>query len=802
MILSLDWVSDFVDVSGTSPEKLAELLTERVAEVEKIHTAGCAIPKVVVGQILKIEPIPDADKIQLVTVDVGSEELKIVCGAKNIFEGAKVPVALVGCVLPPSTDSTGSSQAGSRSTSSGRAGQATGFKIEKRKMKGVESCGMICSEAELGLAEKSEGILILEDSAEVGQPFAEICGGDTIFEIDNHAITHRSDLFSHVGFAREIAVLLDQKFEERQFALPKIEMKLDVEVAEPKLCARYSGLKIAGIKIQPSPKKIQKRLESCGVRAINNVVDATNFVLLELGQPMHAFDSKKIAGGWIVVRRAKKEEKLKTLDGEVLELSPENLVIADAEKPIALAGVMGGANSEVAEATTEIILEAANFDAVSIRKTSIEFGLRSESSLRFEKRLDPELPPKAIARFLEILRETNPELKILAAADVKNFTPEKRVLELSLAALQKKLGAPVSSEKAVAILRALGFRVEKLTEKDLKVEVPSFRAGRDVEQPIDLMEEVIRHLGYRTFPSEFPQVQMESPQRDFSRELKNEIEDALVGFGFHETATLALVPEKLLRAANRKTETAFRLANPPSEDYRFLRNSLLASLFETASKNIRREKSFRLFEVSTVFQKNSDERNFVSALVVGEENSFLAIRGVLEKFFVSLKFPADFSETISPPAAAHPGRIADIKINGKKIGTVAELHPAVAKNFELPTSAFFNLDFDMLSKIPRPAVEAADLPKFPGVPRDLAILIPKKTLTREVENAILSADSKICDLKLFDVYEGEGIPAGMKSLAFSFEIRDENKTLEEKESEEILQKIVANLERIEGKLRS
>jgi len=786
VILSLDWVSDFVDVSGTSPEKLAALLTERVAEVEKIHTAGCAIPKVVVGQILQIEPISGADKIQLATVDVGSEELKIVCGAKNIHEGAKVPVALVGCVLPGD------------------------FKIEKRKVRGVESCGMICSEAELGLAEKSKGILILEDSAEVGQPFAEVCKGTTIFEIDNHAITHRSDLFSHVGFAREIAVLLNSLtpqisgggLKTREFALPKIETKLDVEVAEPKLCARYSGLKIAGIKIQQSPKKIQKRLESCGVRAINNVVDATNFVLLELGQPMHAFDSKKIAGGWIVVRRAKDSEKLKTLDGEVLELSPENLVIADAEKPIALAGVMGGANSEVAETTSEIILEAANFDAVSIRKTSIEFGLRSESSLRFEKRLDPELPPKAIARFLEILRETNPELKILAAADVKNFTPEKRVLELSLAALQKKLGAPVSSEKAVAILRALGFRVEKLTEKNLKVEVPSFRAGRDVEQPIDLMEEVIRHLGYQTLPSEFPQVQMESPQRDFSRELKNEIEDALVGFGFHETATLALVPEKLLRAANQKIETAFRLANPPSEDYRFLRNSLLASLLEAASKNIRREKSFRLFEVSTVFQKNSDERNFISALVVGEENSFLTIRGVLEKFFVSLKFPADFSETISLPATAHPGRIADIKINGKKIGAVAELHPAVAKNFELPTSAFFNLDFDALSKIPRPAVEAADLPKFPGAPRDLAILVPRKTLVREVENAILSADSKICDLKLFDVFVGEGIPNKMKSLAFSFEIRDENKTLEEKESEEILQKIVANLERIEGKLRS
>ncbi|MCK5471885.1 phenylalanine--tRNA ligase subunit beta, partial [Candidatus Gracilibacteria bacterium] len=766
-----------------------------VAEVEKIH-AVAAIPKVVVGQILKIESIPDADKIQLATVDIGSEKLQIVCGAKNIFEGAKVPVALVGCVLSPSM--------GSCSTSSGQAGQVAGFKIEKRKLKGVESCGMICSEAELGLAEKSEGIFVLDDSAEIGQPFTSDLTG-TIFEIDNHAITHRPDLFSHVGFAREIAVLLDRKFKARELALPKIEQKIDVEVAEPKLCSRYSGLMISGIKIKPSPKKIRERLESCGIRAINNVVDATNFVLLELGQPLHAFDSKKLAGGWIIVRRAKNSEKLKTLDGEVLELSSENLVIADAEKPIALAGVMGGANSEVSEVTTEIILEAANFGAVSIRKTSIKFGLRSESSLRFEKRLDPELPPKAIARFLEVLRETNPELKIFAEADIKNFTPEKRVLELSLVELEKKLGSKISPKRSVEILRALGFRVEELSEKDLKVEVPSFRAGRDIERPIDLMEEVIRHLGYKNLPADFPRIRMTVPSvtaGDSFRELKSEIEDALVGFGFHETATLSLVSEKLLRSANQKIEIAFRLENPPSEDYRHLRNSLLASLLEAASKNVRREKSFRLFEVSTVFQKNSDERNLAVALIVGEKNSFLAVRGVLEKLFASLKFPAEFSEAISLPTTAHPGRVADIKIAGKKIGTVAELHPAVAKNFELPTSVFFDLDFDALSQIPQQAVTAVDLPKFPGVPRDLAVLVSRKTLVREVENAILSADSKIHDLRLFDVYEGEGIPTEMKSLAFSFEIRDKNKTLEEKEAEEVFQKIVANIESVGGKLRS
>ena len=791
MQLSLDWVSDFVDVSDIDPKNLAELLTERVAEVEHVHTTGCSIPLVVVGEILKIEPIEGADKIQLATVDVGSEKLQIVCGAKNIHEGAKVPVALVDCILPGD------------------------FKIEKRKLKGVESCGMICSEAELGLAEKSDGIMLLDSIVEIGKSFSEVCGSSTqpssrqvgfrranaVFEIDNHAITHRADLFSQFGFAREIAVLFGKKLKERELAVPKIEQKIDVEVAEPKLCPRYSALKISGIEVKPSSRKIRDRLESCGVRSINNIVDATNYVMLEQGQPLHAFDSKKLKGGWILVRRAKEGEQLVSLDGETRELDETMLVIADAESPVALAGVMGGKDSEVSDTTTEIILEAANFDSVVIRKTSVKLGLRSESSLRFEKRLDPELPPKAIARFLEILRETNPEIRIEASTDVKNFTSEKRILLLSLENLNQKLGLKIPAEKAIEVLRQLGFKVEKENELNLKIEVPSFRAGRDIEREIDLIEEVIRHLGYKDLPAEFPTIRMTSPSRDFSRELKNKIEDVMVGFGFHETATLAMVSEKLLKNSSQNLEQAVKIQNPPSEDFRFLRNSLLASLLEAAALNSKNEKEFRLFEISTIFE-NSIEKNRLAGLIVGETSSFLKIRGVLEKLLESLHFLTEFSEAVEIPSLAHPGRAAEIKISGKKIGVTAQLHPAVAKNFELPESAFFCLDFEKLSVASRAVICAKDLPRFPGVPRDLAILVSQKTLVREVENAIFSADSKIQNLKLFDIYTGKGVPESMKSLAFSLEIRDENKTLEEEEAEEVLQKVVENLEKIGGKLRS
>ena len=421
--------------------------------------------------------------------------------------------------------------------------------------------------------------------------------------------------------------------------------------------------------------------------------------------------------------------------------------------------------------------------------------------MRFEKRLDPELPPKALARFVEILRETCPELKILSAADVKNFTSKKRILDFSLKNLNQKLGQKVVAEKAAKILTNLGFKVQKNSPENWKVEVPSFRAGRDVESEIDLIEEVVRHLGYADLSVEFPSIQMASPRFSMANKLKKEIEDALVGFGFHETATLAMVSEDLFLRANQKLEKAVKLQNPPSEDYRFLRNSLLASLLEVAAHNAKNENSFRLFEISTVFE-GSTEKNRLVALIVGETNSFLKIRGVLEKLLTSLQFSSEISEALEVLTTAHPGRLAAIKIAGKKIGTVAELHPAVVKNFTLSQTAFFEIDFDLLAQVSRSVAKAQDLPKFPGVPRDLAILVGNKTSVRKVENAILTSDPKIQDLKLFDIYEGDKIPADSKSLAFSFTIRDAEKTLEEKESGEILQKIVANLTQIGGKLRS
>ncbi len=780
MKLSLNWLADFVDLKAVAPAELAAELTEKVAEVEQIVSTGIDIPKVIVGKILKIAPIEGADKIRLTTVDIGSGQLSIICGAQNIYEGAVVPVAVVGAVLPGD------------------------FKIEKRKMRGIESCGMICSESELGLAEASEGIMLLPEDTPIGTPVSETLPSDTIFEIDNHAITHRADLFSQLGFAREIAVLLDKNFKHPKSELIKLNGQLKVTVKEKSLCPRYLGLKVSGIKVQPSPQQIQERLTACGVRPINNVVDATNYVLLELGQPLHAFDAARLAGSELNIRKAKAGEELKTLDSVERKLTADMLVVADKEKPVAIAGVIGGANSEVSDGTTEIVLEAANFEAANVRQTATALGVRTESSLRFEKRLDPELPPVALARCLKILKETCPKLKVEAGIDVANFKPEQRKLALSLENLNNKLGVQINPQTVEKILKALGFGVT--SKKDsFEVIVPSFRAGRDITEEIDLIEEVARHSGYNQIPAEFPVLKLASPERDSARELQIELEDALVGYGFHETNTLSLVSAKALEKSNLEPTLAASLVNPPSDDYKYLRPRLLTSLLTAAETNIKNIKAFRLFEVSTVFEKTSKdiiEYPVCVGLIVGEPDPYAAVHGVAESLLTGLKFEVEFIATETGAKVIHPGRAADIQINGQTVGLVAEVHPAVATDFDLPRSAYIYLDLTILQKIKRETVVARSLPKFPGVPRDLAVVLPVQTLVADVIKVIQSADPRITELALFDTYTGEGVESGQKSLAFSFVIQDKTKTLSDVESEAILAKITKSLLDIGGQIRT
>jgi len=800
MKISLSWLADFVDISDIALDTLAADITEKVAEVEHVIQHPSNQPMIVVGEIVTVSPHPDADALQICFVNVGTafdasgEPVQIVCGGTNVRDGLKVAVSLPGARVR-------------------WHGEGEPVELKKVKLRGEESYGMICSAAEIEVAPEvvgsepaEKGIVELSTDAAAGTPLAEAYPAlaDVILDIDNHAITHRPDLFGQLGFAREIAAMYGKELKISQPEMPTVDGDIAIKIDESELCQRYIGARMSGVSVQPSPAHIAARLESCGVRTINNIVDASNYVMLEIGQPTHAFDATKIEKG-IVVRKAAAGEKITTLDDAERELSEDMLVIADSAQAVAIAGVMGGANSEIEDSSTEIILESANFDAASVRRTGQALGLRSEASMRYEKRLDPSLTVIAVARFIEVLCETCPDLKIEALTDAGDYQPEERIITLPLELMHKRIGVEIPADEAVKILESLGFGVEASAE-ELQVTVPSWRAGRDCGIPEDIIEEVARMHGLNKIPSVFPAVAMNSPVRNPARELTATLQDAMVGYGFHEACTLGLVSADLLTKTGLDPADALSLINPPSEDYKYLRMGLITSLLAIASENIKHSNSFRLFENATVYAPaeagETVEFPVSLALIVGEDDVFAAVRGVAESLFVDLKLPIKFAQSTTPASYMHPGRAADFVVDGDLLVGASQLHPAVAENFDLPESAFIYINLAKLAEIKRETVIAQSLPRYPGVPRDMAIVVPERTLAADLQQAIGSADPRIADIELFDEYRGKGVDDGHKSLAFRFEIRDPEKTLEDKEADAVLAAVVQNVEKAGGKIRS
>jgi len=799
MKISLSWLADFVDISDVPLDTLVADITEKVAEVEHVIQHPANQPMIVVGEIISVSPHPDADTLQICSVNVGTafaasgEPVQIVCGGANVRDGLKVAVSLPGARVR-------------------WHGEGEPVELKKVKLRGEESYGMICSAAEIEVAAEllgseptEKGIVELHTEAAGGTQLSAAYPvlADVILDIDNHAITHRPDLFGQLGFAREIAAMYGKDLKIPQSEMPQAAGSIEIDIKEAELCQRYIGVRISAVSVQPSPAHIAARLASCGVRAINNIVDASNYVMLEIGQPTHAFDATKIDGE-IIVRKAAANEKIVTLDDAERELSADMLVIADSKKTVAIAGVMGGANSEIDDSSTEIILESANFDAASVRRTGQALGLRSEASLRYEKRLDPSLTATAVARFVEVLRETCPDTKIEALTDAGNWQPEERSITLPIELMNKRIGVEIPADEAVSILESLGFAVEA-TADELRVSVPSWRAGRDCNIPEDIIEEVARMHGLNKIPSVFPAVAMNAPVRDAARELTATLQDAMVGYGFHEACTLGLISREALKKARQQIDTAASLINPPSEDYTYLRTGLLPSLLLAAERNAKHAESSRLFEIAAAFEQADDgvtEKKLFVAIVTGEADGLASLQGLLRSLFAGLQLAVELRPVDSPAANAHPGRTAEVVVAGQVVGRVAELHPAVATDFDLPQTAYFCLDFDALAAISQPAVIAASLPRYPGVPRDMAIIVPERTLAADLQQAISSADSRIADIELFDEYRGKGIEEGQKSLAFRFEIRDPEKTLEDSEADVVLAAVVSNIEKAGGQLRS
>jgi len=789
MLVPISWLKDFVDIPENIND-LSERLTMSGSNVEGIEHWGREIKKVVVGLITKVEKHPDADKLLVVQVDVGNEQLQIVTGATNIKEGHKVPVALHGSII------------------------AGGKKIRASKLRGVESAGMLCSAEELGFddhglpQEVQEGIFILPDDAPVGADIKEYLNlEDTV--IDFEITPNRPDCLSIIGMAREVAASF-----KLNLHLPGIHLKEEgekkaeevakVHIESDDLCRRYVARLVEDVVIKPSPLWMQRRLQTAGVRPINNIVDITNYVMLELGQPLHAFDFDKIEGGSIIVRRGRPSEKMETLDGVMRDLNENMLVIADVNKPLAIAGVMGGAESEITPATTRILLESANFLGSSIRQTSRQLGLRSESSMRFEKGIDPNLCIKAADRACELIEQLGAGKVLKGYIDVYPGKTYSKTIRFDPDKINKVLGTHISPDEMVDILERLEIKVN-ISETGFEAIVPTFRM--DLSQEADIVEEIARIYGYDRLPITLPEGNVTHGRLNEKQKFLNEIKDFMVYNGYSEVYTFSFVSPRVFDKINAPEDSNLRqaisLLNPLGEDHSIMRTTLIPNMLDVVRYNLSHKvNEVKLFEVGAVYlakklplEELPHENLRISMTLCGDNVNFYDLKQVIEAVFYRLQIQ-DYKFEQSQHFAFHTGRCARITIDGIEIGYAGEIHPDVLENYEISKKTYLaELDLDIiLSKASR-KVAFKPLPKFPSSDRDLAIVVEEKVLAADVINAIKEIGGKLLEeVELFDVYQGSQIAEGYKSMAFSLIFRAEDRTLTDKEVNDTVEKITAGLE--------
>lgn len=806
MQISINWLKDFVDIDPKiSNKELADLVTVHTAEVEGVHELGGSFKNMVVGRIKTIKSHPNADKLTVTETDIGNGDIKqIVCGAKNIYEGMLAPVALPGAMVR-------------------WHGEGDPVPLKPASLRGVESFGMLCAGEEIGLETKEDGIYDLSTfNVNEGTPLAKVFGySDAIFEMDNKAITHRPDLWGHYGIAREVAAITNKKFKQLKLAVkfPAKGEKLNVQVKDFDLCARYCGLIIKNVKIEESPKWLKDRLTAVGYRPISNIVDATNYVMAELGQPMHAFDKNYIKGG-IIVRRAKKDEKIITLDGEERKLDETMLVIADHEKPVALAGVMGGENSEINENTTEIILESANFNAENVRKTSTKLGLRTESVQRFEKSLDPMLTETAIKRLSKLILKLCPSAKIAGPlADEKKISAKKITVEVDIDKVCSKIGAKISAAQIKKILTSLEFGVTQQSPKSkiLKVTVPSFRSTKDIDIQDDIIEEVVRMYGYHNIKEILPDLPIKLPLYNKERALKHQARRLLsYMFGMSEVFNYSFYGhdeiKKSLLDAEKFESMHVRLENFLSAEQTHLKISLVPNLLKNIKDNLRFKDNFKLYEIGRTYKETGEffplEEKWIGGAMVNKAKTlrplFFEAKTVAEEFLRTL-FKKDFEivEAKHEFMYAHPSRCAKIIADKKEIGYVFEVHPLVLKNWGIEAgAAMFEFNFTRLCAFEDVIPKYDPIPKFPGLEIDVSVVVDEKLKAREVENAIKTAENKlIANIKLFDIYKGENIERGKKALAYRILLQAKDRTLTDAEMAVIQKKIFENLQKLGGVIR-
>ena len=799
MQVSFKWLQEYVDIDIT-PEELAEKLTNAGVTVDEIEYLNKGIEGVVVAKVLTVQKHPNADKLSLCQVTTDNENVyQVVCGAPNVRDGQIVPFALVGANLPGNV------------------------KIKKAKLRGVESQGMICSAQELGIddeslpSEQREGILVLDPSAPLGEDIVKYLNlDDCILKLD--LTPNRGDCLSVINIAREIGAILGKKVKLPEISFAEIDKNVhdfvQIKIDAPDLCYRYAARIVEGVTIKPSPLWLQHRLRCSGIRPINNVVDITNYILLEYGQPLHAFDYNFLEQGQIIVRQAKPGEKIVTLDGQERELTEEMLLITDPTKAVAVAGVMGGENSEVKETTTTVLIESAYFNPKSIRRTSTGLGLRSESSLRFEKGINIETVVEACNRAAQLMADLAGGRILKGVAD--NYpTPIKRtVIHLQLDKINKVLGTALTDIEIKGILTRLDFLILQEDGEKITVEVPPYRP--DITIPEDLIEEVARLYGYENIPVTLPEGVTSQGQKTAEQKLRDKILEVLSFRGLYEVINFSFINknhfDKLLLPEDDSRRNAIPLLNPLSEEQGYMRTSILPGLLVNLQKNInKRNENIGIFELGKIYLPQSQGQDItrekmtlgiaVSGVLVsdwqekGRKVDFYYLKGILEDLFDKLNIiNVDFVPCKDNPSY-HPGRTAKVYVNNEQIGILGQVHPLVLENYDLPKEVYIaEIDVDVLFKIGQGKVEFKQLPKFPSVSRDLAIVVKDQVLAKDLIEKIKELGGELLvELQIFDVYKGGQIPSDSKSIAFSLTFQAMDRTLTDKEINEIFDRIQNSL---------
>lgn len=804
MNVSYQWLNKYIDLSGYTAEELAEKMTRGGIEIDVVESCNKGVTGVVVGYVKSKEKHPDADKLNVCKVDVGTgEELQIVCGAKNVDAGQLVPVAVIGAVLPGD------------------------FKIKRAKLRGVESQGMICSAKELGLNEKllpkdqQEGILVLPASTTIGAPIGDVLGiNDEVLELD--LTPNRSDCLSMIGVAYEIGALTGREVLLPNTSIPSSAVKTDglvsVSISAPEHCSHYSARYIKDVKIGVSPLWLQNKLIAAGVRPINNVVDVTNFVMLEYGQPLHAFDADRLPAGRIDVRLANSGETLVTLDDQERKLEPHMLVITDGTNPIALAGVMGGASTEVTDGTVNILLESAKFDGGTVRKTSRQLGLRSESSIRFEKETDPARVIPALDRAAALIAELAEGLVTDGIVEVSTGEAQVTKVDLSLEKVNSYLGTDLSRLEVQTIFGRLHFEYEVSNNDVFTVIVPTRRG--DITRSVDLIEEVARLYGYDNIPTTLVHGDvipgaLTKPQA-IRRELRKRLSDA----GLHEVVSYSFTgPErtKLFPALAENTKPV-QLSMPMSEDRSVLRTTLIAQLLETAAYNRnRKNESAAFFEIGSVFHTDEEqltrlphEKHRFAALLTGNRTEaqwngkavpvdFYDAKGILETVFAVLGLTASVTYEAAQPEHFHPGRTAAVLIDAGKgpevIGYVGQLHPGLQLEADLADTYVLEIGLDLLYELADSDIAYKVLPRYPAMQRDIAVVVDNEVAAANLTGTAWSTAGELLEsVRVFDVFTGEKLGAGKKSIAISLVYRHNERTLTDEEVSAVHGKVVLQLE--------